>query len=226
MRERRGFTLIELLVVVAVIAVLIGVLLPALGGARVSAQRVMCTANLRSIETAHWSYVVENDGWMLGTSHGSSWAAVLREYDGAILLRSALDTSPHFADGGTPIDGRYRETSYSINHFLTPDYQEGVRRVDQVRRHDATVHFVIAAFEGPGAVADHVHPYLWWSPIGAAIPGKAATEIQTNAHGGGVGTWESASGYGFLDGHAATLSFGAVYEGRERNRFDPRASNY
>ena len=224
-RGKRGFTLIELLVVVAVIGVMIGVLLPTLGGARESARRIACTANMRSLETAHWSYIIDSRGVMLGTTHGTSWMKALRAYDPGLLLRSPLDTSPHFA-GGEAVDGVFRETSYSINHYLTPDYPEGYARVDLVRRTEKTAHFVIAVFEGPGAVADHVHPYLWWSPIGAAIPGKAATEVQTNAHGGAVGSWDAASAYGFLDGHAERFTFGEMYENRERNRFDPRAANY
>lgn len=54
--SRRAFTLVELLVVVAVIALLIGILVPALGGARKEAQRLTITNNLRSIATAVNSY--------------------------------------------------------------------------------------------------------------------------------------------------------------------------
>lgn len=57
--DREGFTLIELLVVISIIALLIGILLPALGLARESARATLCMANLRSVGQAVAIYTTD-----------------------------------------------------------------------------------------------------------------------------------------------------------------------
>lgn len=60
--EHRGFTLIELLVVVAIIAVLIGILLPALSSAREQSRRAVCGKNLNETGKAFQLYGIDGNG--------------------------------------------------------------------------------------------------------------------------------------------------------------------
>lgn len=61
MKRKKGFTLVELLVVIAVIALLMAILLPALSKAKEQARRAICGANLKQVGVAMAGYVADTD---------------------------------------------------------------------------------------------------------------------------------------------------------------------
>jgi prepilin-type N-terminal cleavage/methylation domain-containing protein/prepilin-type processing-associated H-X9-DG protein len=77
----RAFTLIELLVVIAVIALLVGILLPALGKARATSRQAACLSNTRQMGLAMTAYANDRKDWY------------------PVLPRPASFNNPNFLDG-------------------------------------------------------------------------------------------------------------------------------
>lgn len=111
MTERTGhraFTLIELLVAIGVVALLLGVLVPALAGARGRAQSIMCMSNLRQL--------------------GAGWAMYAGEWDG--LAMPLAYTNPIQLNGGPAIYWWGTNDAGDVDHeagFIAPYLEAALR---------------------------------------------------------------------------------------------------
>ncbi len=126
-KPARGFTLIELLVVISIIALLVGLLLPALSGAREAARGMKCLSNLKQIGIAAYGYASDEDILPIGQfdasvgADGTDWPILLAGYilQGGSTRGDASETEAFRCPSGTLVDeGR---THYGVHPALMPN---------------------------------------------------------------------------------------------------------
>jgi prepilin-type N-terminal cleavage/methylation domain-containing protein len=225
---QRAFTLVELLVVMAVVALLLGLLLPAMSAARVRAATIESLSNLRTLGQTTHVFANDHDLNMPRSTHSffahleSGAEPWYRSYYTILAERSYEGPDAHFHSVvdryfRNPLDPRESGTdqspfapeyngSYGFNVYFelaegeTPDGRTW-RRLTRTPRASETVVFAEVSEGRSSAMAarDHVMAHFW---LGGAAPPGSEIAVDRNRPG---------CGYVFLDGHAANLEFAETF---------------
>lgn len=214
--KQNGFTLIELLVVIAIIAILAGMLLPALASAKSKGRQIACGQNMRQIGLAILMYADDHNGWLPTTMHGTSntnesWIFTLRPYLGNVDQVRISPADPlgqmRLGNGGS---------SYTLNEYTSVDLidpfgqlLESYRNLNLIRRPSEThIVFINAATTNRmGLGADHTHSRGWvrgWKSVVADIAPDLHGTRKIPDHSSGSGN------YLFADGHVSAISAAAL----------------
>lgn len=206
----KKFTLTELLIVIAIIAILSGILLPALNKARQRARSIACANQQKQLAMAHISYTDDNDSYFAPNGLSGDWPGMnpcwwqksyLNSYIGSdeTIKKLCLCPSTNYAEESGNTQTGYPNTSYGmvINTTSAPfsmkmwsgSLSNAILMMDYGREGRWY-------YNGGGSVAQK--GYLQYSKFFTAEVDKKAAAIFTRH--------ENSANVSFADGHVESIS--------------------
>ncbi len=208
-RLPHGFTLIELLVTIAIIAILAGLILPALSGSKQRARRTECLNHVRQLNLALALYADDHAGFTPPRyARPTNWVTLLEPYylEGKILRCPSdqpRDDRSYLINGWNDYFRRYlSEADYA--RFQAHEWPGGMN-VSSVPYPSETI-----SFGEKRASSRHFHVDLTQSKPGAPLLANDQTEVAYERHpsSAGVEGRRTGANFGFLDGSARLMPYG------------------
>ncbi len=223
MKTGKKFTLIELLIVIAIIAILAGMLLPALKSARSKARNITCVSNLKQHGILFQEYGLENEDYCSPFDANCDYVSQLvPQYDQYKTNRFKKPSGVYFCpEIRLSSDAN---ATYASSYVLTIGSQGGaIRELEDSSREPRKLKEI-----RPGMVImlEKLSLYRWgnlWAPHrngcyafqtpGSYVPGMAMTETDMLSYPGYAHHGGATLNILFADGHAETIGWQQRFNG-------------